>query len=82
MGTKFVIINKVLINSGFLSTGDANAPGNAGLKDQVMALKWVKNNIQTFGGCPNRITLVGQSSGAASIQYHMFSPMSKGIYIF
>ena len=68
-----------LIYSGFLSTGDVNAPGNAGLKDQVIALKWLKENIQNFGGCPNRITIVGQSSGAASVQYHMFSPMSKGI---
>lgn len=64
--------------SGFISTGDANAPGNAGLKDQVMALKWLKENIQNFGGCPNRVTLVGHSSGSAAVQYHMLSPMSKG----
>ncbi|XP_033230515.1 esterase FE4-like [Belonocnema kinseyi] len=65
---------------GFISTGDSNAPGNAGMKDQVMALQWIKENIQNFGGCPNRVTLVGQSSGAASVQYHMLSPMSKGLF--
>lgn len=63
---------------GFLSTGDANAPGNAGLKDQVMVLKWVKENIKNFGGCPKRVTLFGQSSGAAAVEFHMLSSMSRG----
>lgn len=63
---------------GFLNTADKNAPGNAGLKDQVMALKWVKDNIHFFGGCPNRVTIFGDSSGGASVQYHMLSPMSEG----
>lgn len=35
---------------GFLSTGDASMPGNFGLKDQAMAIKWVKDNIKAFGG--------------------------------
>lgn len=35
---------------GFLSTGDENMPGNFGLKDQAMAIKWVKDNIEAFGG--------------------------------
>lgn len=39
---------------GFLSTEDANCPGNFGLKDQVMALKWIQQNIKQFGGNPNR----------------------------
>ncbi|CAK9820725.1 Esterase FE4 [Anthophora plagiata] len=65
---------------GFLNTGDKSAPGNAGMKDQVMALKWVKDNIHFFGGCPNRVTIFGDSSGAASVQYHMLSPMSEGLF--
>ena len=53
-------------------------PGNAGLKDQVMALRWVQQNIKQFGGDPDNVTIFGQSSGSASVKYHMLSPMSKG----
>ncbi|KAJ3635702.1 hypothetical protein MTP99_008591 [Tenebrio molitor] len=65
---------------GFLSTGDMVVPGNNGLKDQVMALKWIKNNIENFGGDPNKITIFGQSAGSASVSYHMQSPQSKGLF--
>ncbi|XP_016907128.2 esterase FE4 [Apis cerana] len=65
---------------GFLNTEDKSAPGNAGMKDQVLALKWVKDNIHYFGGCPNRVTIFGDSSGGASVQYHMLSPMSEGLF--
>lgn len=64
--------------TGFLSTGDKHAPGNNGLKDQVVLLKWVKRNIQAFGGDTESITLLGYSAGAWSIILHMLSPMSKG----
>lgn len=43
-----------------------------------MVLKWVQENINHFGGCPKRVTLFGMSSGAASVQFHMISPMSQG----
>lgn len=43
---------------GFLSTGDANAPGNAGFKDQVLAMRWVQRNIGRFGGDPWNVTAV------------------------
>ncbi|KAF7992378.1 hypothetical protein HCN44_001703 [Aphidius gifuensis] len=75
-----VTLNYRLGASGFLSTNDANAPGNAGLKDQVMALKWIKNNIVNFGGSPNRVTIVGQNAGGVSVMYHMMSPMSTGLF--
>ncbi|XP_012215980.1 esterase FE4-like [Linepithema humile] len=75
-----VTLNYRLGPLGFLNTGDKNAPGNAGLKDQVMALKWVKDNVHYFGGCPNRVTIFGEDAGASSVQLHMMSPMSDGLF--
>ncbi|XP_069696467.1 esterase E4-like [Periplaneta americana] len=65
---------------GFLSTGDAECPGNNGLKDQVAALKWVQENIGAFGGNPGRVTIFGESAGGASVHYHMLSPQSRGLF--
>ncbi|XP_066267429.1 pyrethroid hydrolase Ces2e-like [Branchiostoma lanceolatum] len=65
---------------GFLSTGDAHAPGNYGLLDQVQAMVWVRDNIRSFGGDPNKVTLFGESAGGVSISYHYLSPMSKGLF--
>ncbi|KAL3273420.1 hypothetical protein HHI36_014864 [Cryptolaemus montrouzieri] len=65
---------------GFLSTGDKEAPGNNGLKDQVELMKWVKKNIEAFGGDPNSITLFGYSAGATSVTLHLLSPMSEGLF--
>lgn len=66
---------------GFLSTGDKEAPGNLGLKDQVQVLKWVKENIATFGGDPECVTIGGYSAGGASVTLHLVSPLSKGLLI-
>ncbi|KAJ0176433.1 hypothetical protein K1T71_007612 [Dendrolimus kikuchii] len=73
-----VTLNYRLGPLGFLSTGDEVSPGNFGLKDQSMALHWVKNNIRIFGGNPNSITLAGFSAGGASVHYHYLSPLSRG----
>ncbi|KAL0125895.1 hypothetical protein PUN28_004753 [Cardiocondyla obscurior] len=79
-GVVLVTLNYRLGAIGFLNTGDKSAPGNAGLKDQVMALKWVKDNIHYFGGCPNRVTIFGEDAGGSSVQFHMMSPMSDGLF--
>jgi carboxylesterase type B len=65
---------------GFLSTEDSAAPGNAGLKDQVLALRWVRRNIAAFGGHPYRVTLMGQSAGGSAVTLHLLSEMSKGLF--
>lgn len=43
-----------------------------------MALTWVNKNIKFFGGDPKRVTLFGESAGAASLHFHVLSPRSKG----
>jgi carboxylesterase type B len=61
-----------------LSLKEAGVPGNNGMKDQVMALRWVQKNIAKFGGNPNRVTIFGESAGGASVHFHLLSPLSKG----
>ncbi|CAG9838800.1 unnamed protein product [Diabrotica balteata] len=65
---------------GFISTGDLSCPGNLGLKDQTLALQWVQRNIAHFGGDPKRVTIWGQSAGAASVALHLTSSRSKGLF--
>ncbi|XP_064554514.1 juvenile hormone esterase [Drosophila montana] len=75
-----VTLNYRLGSLGFLATGSADAPGNAGLKDQVLALRWIQQHIHRFGGDPQSVTLLGYSAGSLSIGLHMLSPMSRGLF--
>ncbi|CAG9787650.1 unnamed protein product [Diatraea saccharalis] len=79
-GVILVTINYRLEVLGFLCLDTEDVPGNAGIKDQVAAMRWVKNNISNFGGDPNNVTLFGQSAGGACITYHCVSPMTKGLF--
>ncbi|XP_015121789.1 venom carboxylesterase-6 [Diachasma alloeum] len=62
---------------GFLSTGDDLISGNMGLKDQNMAIHWVKDNIKGFGGDPEEMTLFGLSAGGVSVHYQYLTPLTK-----
>ncbi|KAK5643962.1 hypothetical protein RI129_007807 [Pyrocoelia pectoralis] len=65
---------------GFLSTQDEYAMGNAGLKDQVAALEWVRDNIVYFGGDPGKVTIFGSSAGGSSVQLHMLFHKSRDLF--
>ncbi|EAT45170.1 AAEL003545-PA [Aedes aegypti] len=66
---------------GWLSLGQKYAPGNLGLLDQQLALVWVRDNIQKFGGDTNRITLLGHgTTGGPNVMTHMVSPMTRGLF--
>ncbi|MBQ3420097.1 MAG: carboxylesterase family protein, partial [Romboutsia sp.] len=59
---------------------EAGFTGNYGLYDQLIALKWVQNNIASFGGNPQNITIMGQSAGAMSVQQQCVSPLTDGLF--
>jgi carboxylesterase type B len=67
-----------LFVKGFLTTGDDVMPGNAGFMDQVLILKWMKDNIWAFGGDPEKVTIFGNSAGGWDVNVHLVSPYSKG----
>ena len=79
-GLVVVVIQYRLGPFGFLTTGDSASPGNFGMLDQVEALKWVKENIENFGGNPNKVTIFGESAGATSVSLHLMSPLSQGLF--
>ncbi|EDW14175.2 esterase B1 [Drosophila mojavensis] len=77
-----ISINYRLGPLGFLCLQDPefDVPGNAGLKDQVLALRWVKANCSRFGGDSNNITIFGDSAGSASVHYMMITEQTRGLF--
>lgn len=68
-----------MLISGFLSTGDENSPGNYGILDQAMALRWVYDNITPFNGDRSSITLFGPGAGAASAGLLAVAPRTRDL---
>ncbi|MCP4204803.1 MAG: carboxylesterase/lipase family protein [bacterium] len=66
-----VSLNYRLGALGFLNLSDlssrANAPSNLGIRDQIAALEWIRDNIGAFGGDPENVTVFGESAGAMSL---------------
>jgi para-nitrobenzyl esterase len=84
--TKGVIVVNVAYRlgaMGFLahpSLAVNGAAGNYGIMDQQAALKWVQDNIASFGGDRNNVTVFGESAGGFSVMVHLASPGSKGLF--
>jgi para-nitrobenzyl esterase len=85
-GIIVITINYRLGPFGFLAHSELtaesphHASGNYGYLDQVLALKWVQENIAAFGGDPSRVTIAGQSAGAGSVNALITSPLARGLF--
>ncbi|CAG2113156.1 unnamed protein product, partial [Medioppia subpectinata] len=75
-----VSVNYRLGPFGFLYGDREDAPGNVGFYDQLLGMKWVRENIHSFGGDRDQITIFGESSGSESVSAHILSPLSKGLF--
>ncbi|XP_065358771.1 uncharacterized protein Nlg1 [Calliphora vicina] len=76
-----VTVNYRLGILGFMRPSiNENTVANFGLLDQIAALHWIKENIHSFGGDKDSVTLMGHTTGAACINYLMVSPVASGLF--
>lgn len=79
-----VSLNYRLGHRGFLDLSTTSwaglVPTNLGLRDQVRALEWVRDNIEAFGGDPGTVTIAGQSAGGGSVACLVASPAARGLF--
>ncbi len=76
-------INHRLSSLGFLYLGDEGDfadSGSVGMQDLVASLKWIKENVERFGGDPNRVMIFGQSGGGAKVSHMLAMPSAQGLY--
>ena len=59
---------------------EGNSAGNYGLMDQIEALRWVQENVEAFGGDPERVMVFGLSSGGFYVQALLASPLARGLF--
>lgn len=67
-------------NSELAAESPNGTTGNYGLLDQVRALEWIRDNITSFGGDPNQVTIAGESAGASCVNALCVSPLAKGLF--
>lgn len=75
-----VTINYRLGIFGFLASNSNKAKGNAGLWDQILALDWIRYNIEDYGGNPNDVTIFGESAGGMSVSLLSLMPRNRGLF--
>jgi para-nitrobenzyl esterase len=69
-----------MANSALAAESPEGSSGNYGLMDQQEALRWVRRNIDAFGGDPDNVTIFGESAGGLSVHAHLVSPQSHGLF--
>lgn len=83
-GIVYVAINYRLGALGFGVFGETlgipSLATNIGLRDQIAALEWVRDNIAKFGGDPGKVTIAGESAGSMSISLLMVAPKARGLF--
>lgn len=76
----FVSFNYRLNVLGFLNTQDSNSPGNYGIKDMIMVLRWIQDNIEDFGGNRDDVTIMGISGGAVAVHALVVTQAAAGLF--